>query len=75
MGTTWGTEQGCFGSSSWREVVVLAGGGDEEILITAKAEHICLSYLCVCVMSRFPTVTGIDRIHISSSDVEGTPGL
>jgi hypothetical protein len=40
MGTTWGAEQGCFGSSSWREVVVLAGGRDKEILIRvmAKAE-------------------------------------
>ena len=35
LGTTWGTEQGCVGSSSWREVVVLAGGRDEEILIMA----------------------------------------
>ena len=34
MGTTGGTEQGCIGSSSWREIVVLAGEWDEEILIT-----------------------------------------
>ena len=45
MGTTRGTEQGCIGSSSWREVVVLAGGGDEETLIIAKAENCC--YSCV----------------------------